>query len=121
VEVCLMDFHEAEAVLRSGIEYCVERDIDTWRDYMRGWLAELFLRQGRCDDAADVALEVVGNDDAAPVLRYTAVTVLARLQMRRGEDSAEAFAELSRFLVKGMELQRLAAYADRVIGKKRYA
>ena len=80
---------------------------------MRGWLAELFLRQGRWVEAADTALQVVTNENATPMVRYPAVMALARLRMRGGDPSIdELFAELSRFLVKGMELQRLAPYAS---------
>lgn len=112
LEISVLAFPAAEAVLKTGIEYCVERDIDTWRDYMRGWLAELFLRQGRWNEANEVALQVLGNENAPPLIRYPAATVLARLRMRRGSHpTEELMAELSRYLEKGMELQRLAAYA----------
>ncbi|MHA6731604.1 helix-turn-helix transcriptional regulator [Devosia sp. A369] len=112
MEIGVLAFPRAAAFLKTGIEYCVEHDIDTWRDYMRGWRAELFLRQGNWSEADAAASEVLGNEDATPLMRYPAATVLARLRIRRGDQpTGELMAELSRYLEKGMELQRLAAYA----------
>jgi DNA-binding CsgD family transcriptional regulator len=102
----------AEEVLRQGIAFCAERDLDTWRDYMRGWQAELLLRSGRWDEAAEAALTVLGNEQAAPLARYPAGLALARLRLRRGDPAAELFENLAHFLEAGMELGRLAPYAS---------
>lgn len=97
--------------LEAGIHYCIERDLDTWRDYMRGYLADVHLRQGRWEEAAEIAHLVLANDEAAPLARYPALLVLARLRTRRGDPAGELLVELERFLETGIELQRLAPYA----------
>lgn len=102
---------EAEDLLSTGIDYCLERDLDTWRDYMLAWRSELLLRTGRWDEAATVASIVLDNPRATPLARFPATLALARLRIRRGDDAASLFGQLQRFLVKGAELQRLAPYA----------
>jgi predicted ATPase/DNA-binding CsgD family transcriptional regulator len=112
LEIACFRHRAAASVLDAGIAYCVEHDLDTWRDYMRGWLAELLVRRGRWNEAGEVALSVVGNSQAAPLIRFPAVAALARLRIRRGDPAAEPLvAELSGFLKAGMEAPRLASYA----------
>jgi predicted ATPase/DNA-binding CsgD family transcriptional regulator len=115
---CEVDAYNAQAahrLLAAGIAYCIEHDLDTWRDYMRGWLAELLLREGRCDEAAETALRVVQNEAATPLMRNPAVVALARLRMRRGDPAVMPLLdELSRFMARGMETPRFTAYATLV-------
>ncbi|MER9677920.1 LuxR C-terminal-related transcriptional regulator [Mesorhizobium sp. M0184] len=111
-EMNQLGFADARSFLDRGISYCVENDLVTWRDYMRGVLAQLLLRQGQWEEAAGEALEVIANDQATMLVRYPAVVALAKLRIRRGDPSAEPlFAEMTQFLDKGLELQRLAPYA----------
>ncbi|CDX49270.1 Transcriptional regulator, LuxR family [Mesorhizobium plurifarium] len=112
VEMNRLNFKEAAAFLERGIGYCVENDLATWRDYMRGVQAQLLLRRGFWNDAATVAHEVVDDDATTPLVRYPSLVALARLRIRRGDPSAEPIVEeMRRFLDKGMELQRLVAFA----------
>lgn len=111
-EMNQLDYSKAQAFLDRGIDYCVENDLATWRDYMRGVRAQLLLRYGRWDEAADEALEVITSSQAAALVRYPAVVALAKLRLRRGDPSAEPLlAEMNQFLEKGAELQRLLPYA----------
>ena len=110
-EFVQLEDQQAAAFFEAGIAYCVERDLDTWRDYMRGWLAHLQLRHGDWDGAARTALLVVNNESATPLVRFPAVLGLAKLRTRRGDPANELLEELARFLEIGMELQRLAPYA----------
>ena len=102
---------EAERVLSAGIAYCLERDLDTWRDYMRAWQSELLLRTGHWDASGTIALTVLDNPQATPLARFPAALALARLRVRRGDDAGSLIAQLDGFLVRGAELQRLAPYA----------
>ena len=112
LNINLLRFAEAERVLLAGIQYCIERDLDPWRDYMKGLLAELHVRQGRWDEAAQHAQSVVENSETPPLSRHPAVAALAKLRLRRGEDGFNPlFEALRRFLERGMEPQRLAPYA----------
>jgi len=112
VEMNSLNFKEASSFLDRGIGYCVENDLATWRDYMRGVQAQLLLRRGFWNDAATMAHEVVDDDATTPLVRYPSLVALARLRIRRGDPSAEPIVEeMRRFLDKGMELQRLVAFA----------
>lgn len=111
LEVNLLADDKAKDWLDAGITYCIERDLDTWRDYMRAWLAEVHLRQGRWNEAATAAQQVLANDDAVPLARYPANLVLAKLCTRRGDPIAHLLTTLTEYLETGMELQRLAPYA----------
>ncbi|WP_095202995.1 helix-turn-helix transcriptional regulator [Mesorhizobium carmichaelinearum] len=107
-----LEYSEAQSFLDRGIDYCVENDLATWRDYMRGVRAQLLLRHGRWDEAGAEALEVLTGTHAAALVRYPALVALSRLRVRRGDPSAEPLlAEMKQFLEKGAELQRLLAYA----------
>nr|WP_250889094.1 AAA family ATPase [Mesorhizobium sp. dw_380] len=107
-----LDYREAQSFLDRGIDYCVENDLATWRDYMHGVRAQLRLRQGCWDEAASEALDVIGNDQATALVRYPALVALAKLRIRRGDPSAEPLlAEMKRLLEKGAELQRLLPFA----------
>jgi predicted ATPase len=111
-EMNQLGFDAAQSFLDRGINYCVENDLVTWRDYMRGVLAQLLLRQGQWEEAATEALDVLSNDHATMLVRYPALIALAKLRIRRGDPSAEPLLqEMKQFLEKGTELQRLAPYA----------
>ena len=113
VEMNRFNLSEAAAFLDRGIGYCVENDLATWRDYMRGVQAQLLLRRGLWDDAAAMAHEVVDDEATTPLVRYPSLIALARLRIRRGDPSAgPILGEMKLFLDKGMELQRLVPFAE---------
>ncbi|TIV92320.1 MAG: helix-turn-helix transcriptional regulator, partial [Mesorhizobium sp.] len=78
VEMNRLNFKEASSLLERGIGYCIENDLATWRDYMRGVQAQLLLRLGFWDDAAAVAHEVVDDEATTPLVRYPSLVALAR-------------------------------------------
>ncbi|MET2829961.1 helix-turn-helix transcriptional regulator [Mesorhizobium shangrilense] len=107
-----LSYAEAQSFLDRGIDYCVENDLATWRDYMRGVRAQLLLRWGRWDEAAAEALEILGDDQATALVRYPALVALVKLRLRHGDPSVEPLlGEMMRFLERGAELQRLLPYA----------
>ncbi|MDB5539469.1 MAG: transcriptional regulatory, partial [Devosia sp.] len=111
-EINALAYPNARRVLKAGIAYCVDRDLDTWHYYMRGWLVELLLRQGLWAEAAEAALPVIGDEQAEGLMRITIVLAVARLRLRRGEGEVEPLIEEARrFLETNRELQRLAPFA----------
>jgi predicted ATPase/DNA-binding CsgD family transcriptional regulator len=111
VELRLHSSAAAQDFLTRGIAYCIERDLDTWRDYMRGEQAELLTDLGRWSEAEHVARLVIDNLNTPPLSRYPSVLALAVIKTRRGEMADTLLQELARFLDTGLELQRLAPYA----------
>lgn len=112
VEMSLHSVTEAEELLAQGISYCIERDLDTWRDYMRGLQAALFIQLGRWSEAENSASLVVDNLNAPSLSRYPGVLALAVIRTRRGEAADALLRELDRFLDTGLEQQRLVPYAE---------
>lgn len=112
LEVNILAYDNARRVLEAGIAYCIDRDLDTWHYYMRGWLAEVLLRQGLWAEAAEAALPVVGDEQAQGLMRITTLLAVGRLRLRRGDPALEPLIEEARrFLDTNMELQRLAPFA----------
>lgn len=100
------------ATLTAGIAYCGERDLDTLRLYMKGWLARAHLMRGEWGAAEDAASSVLTDELATDLARFQAAETLARLRLRRGDPAVAApVAELESFLATGREFQRLMPYA----------
>jgi DNA-binding CsgD family transcriptional regulator len=106
------DYALGDRHLAAGIEYCSERDLDSWLLYMTGWKARSELDQGRWDEAAASALEVLDHPGVAAPTQVTPLLVLALLRSRRGDsdpwpllDEALALAQATR------EVRRLAPVA----------
>ncbi len=102
----------AERYLDAGIEYCSDRDLDSWRLYMTGHRARLRLDQGRWDDAADAAMSVLAHPGVAVPSRITPLTVVGRLRARRGDPGPWEPLDEALALARGTgELQRIAPVA----------
>lgn len=83
-------FGDADRMLPAGIAFCLDRDLDSWRLYMRGWLARLLAEQGRWDAAVRAATDVLCHPHLSPITRMTAVTVIAVIAVPRGAPDADA-------------------------------
>ncbi len=75
----------AEHYLDAGIEYCAERDLDSWLLYMSGYRARLSLDRGEWDAAATTATTVLAHPGAAVPTRITPLVVVGLLRARRGD------------------------------------
>jgi DNA-binding CsgD family transcriptional regulator len=98
------------------VTHSAERDNDYEVGYMRAWQARMRLEQGAWDDAADLAVLAL-DVGSAPVIRSTALSVLGRLRVRRGDPHAlEPLAEVEQLATR-LELQHvwpgLCAVAER--------
>lgn len=97
--------------LAAGLEYCSERSLVLWHNYVLAYGARYALDQGRWSDAIDMAHEVL-RDPRTALPRISALVVLALIRARRGDpecwpplDEALALAEPTG------ELQHLAPVA----------
>lgn len=82
-------FPEADRLLKAGIEYCTDRDLDTWRLYMSAWLAYSLAEQGRYAAAEQHLADITRHPHLSPITRICALVVAGLLAARRG-DGAEA-------------------------------
>ncbi|MGE7136738.1 ATP-binding protein [Luteibacter sp. NPDC031894] len=111
-EVTTRDYEVAARTIREAGAYFAERDLDSWANYVLAWKARLDFEQGRWDDAARLAGQLIVRDAVAPVTRIPAMAVLARIRLRRGDPGAnELIAEASDLASHTGELQRLAPIA----------
>jgi len=86
--VLLREYGAAVDLLDRGIEYCTERDLDSWILYMQGWRARLNLEQCRWDEAAREAAEVIAREQVASITRILPLLVLGTIRTRRGDSGA---------------------------------
>lgn len=99
----------AKMYLDEGIDYATNLDLDSWRFYMQGWRARLYLERGDWESAAKEAAQVIKINHGTVVIRLPALDVLAHLRVRCGDPRAdELLAEAYRYARQTDELQRLA-------------
>lgn len=91
--VVFKDYRCAERWLLEGIEFDRQHDLDSWTHYLVGWLAQLRLEQGQLDDAERIAREILEIPGLTAVMRLPALTVLARVRMRRAEVDTDSLLE----------------------------
>ncbi|WP_345524082.1 AAA family ATPase [Nocardioides conyzicola] len=85
-------YAEGEAWYRDGLAYCDERDITTYSTCLRGRRSLALLDQGRWDEAARLAEQVLATP-ASPANHLTSLTSLGLLRARQGHDDAEKLLE----------------------------
>jgi len=106
------DYATAEHLLDEALPYALDRDIDVFADYLRGWRARMRLEQGRWQESEADATAVLRRDAVWTIVRIPALAALGLLHVRRGEAAGRALLDeaLERALATG-ELQRLAPVA----------
>ena len=103
------DYARAEHWLTEGIAFDRQHDLDAWTHYLVGWQAQLRLEQGRLDDAERIAREVLATPRLTAVMRLPAMSVLARVRVRRGEaDATQLLDQALAIALPTGEVQRIA-------------
>jgi DNA-binding CsgD family transcriptional regulator len=103
------EFDKAEALLREGIAYAEDCDLDHSNNYMSAWLALTLLYQGRWSDAGNHATAVVNCPTFSLVSKVMALIALGRLRARRGDPGAALALDEALDLARQTNtLQRLA-------------
>jgi DNA-binding CsgD family transcriptional regulator/tetratricopeptide (TPR) repeat protein len=96
-------YEEAFGWARELVESSLSRDNDFDVAYARAWQARIRFEQGRWDEASQL-VALVGTDEGAPVNHATALSVVGRLRVRRGDPRPLGpLAEVQR--LEGLELQ----------------
>ena len=78
-------YAEADRHFEQGLEYCTERGLDHWRNFILAARARAQLDRGHWDDAVAHAAPVVRDRRTSPVPRVTALSVLGLVRARRGD------------------------------------
>jgi DNA-binding NarL/FixJ family response regulator len=105
-------FEAARGPLDTGLAYCAEHGLETWRLYLVGWQAQMALERGHWDEAADGAAAVLRDRRSPPVARGAALLVLGLVRARRADADATAPLEEAYALAfPTRELMRIAPAA----------
>lgn len=106
------DYTIAARYVEEAIEYAEARDIDAFALYLRGWRARMRTEQGRLDEAAAEAEDVLRREGTSTVVQLPSLAALATVRTRRGDPGAQEILDeaLERALSTG-ELQRIAPVA----------
>ncbi|MFT3827867.1 MAG: AAA family ATPase [Chitinophagaceae bacterium] len=95
--------------LDKGIQYCEERDLDSWAAYMLSQKARLLLETGHWQDAEAIAVQLLQHENQSSVIKITALIVAATIQCRRGEGikALPLLLEAKTLSFDAQELQRI--------------
>jgi DNA-binding winged helix-turn-helix (wHTH) protein/tetratricopeptide (TPR) repeat protein len=106
------DYRRARPHLEEGIAYCLDRDLDSWVDYMQAWKARLDLDLGQWEEAAAGAAGLLDRAGVAAVSRVPALAALGAVRVRRGDPGATEILDQAWELALGTgELQRIEPVA----------
>jgi ATP/maltotriose-dependent transcriptional regulator MalT len=82
------DYEFARRWLDRGINYCYERDLDSWGVYLLAYRARLLAETGRWSDAEADARKVLRTAGTLVVAKIPALTTLGLIHARQGKDDA---------------------------------
>jgi len=98
----------AKEILEQGIQYCEERDLDSWSEYMLSEKARLYLKTGHWNEAYQIATDLLQDDQLSPIIKHGAFIVVATINMRKGKGEVlPLLNEAKTIALKAMELQRI--------------
>ncbi len=91
-EYCILvsDWTLAEQLVREGLAFDIKHGLDAWTTYLKGRHAQLHLLQGRLAQAGTLARSVLDEEGHTILMRLPALTTLATVRSRLGDDDAEA-------------------------------
>ncbi|MGD9959251.1 ATP-binding protein [Nocardioides sp.] len=96
-------YDAAERYLDEGVDYCVDRDLDSWTYYLMGWRSRMHLDRGDHVRARRDAEAVLARGQVDAVGTVEPLLVMAQLAVRTGDAPAdELFAQVLP-MVEGMQ------------------
>jgi DNA-binding CsgD family transcriptional regulator/tetratricopeptide (TPR) repeat protein len=84
---------DADLLLRAGVDWCTERDLDFWTLHMQAWLARSLADQGRLAEAEELAEQVLHRPHLSEITRMMAASVAGIAACRRGRPGNDRLAE----------------------------
>ncbi len=106
--VKMKDFVLAKKTLEEGIQYCKERDLDTYTIYLAAFKARLSLDTGNWNEAYQIAENLIKNEGLLSIVKIEALVIVAIIKMRRGDsDLLPLLAEAKEKAFETMEPQRI--------------
>jgi ATP/maltotriose-dependent transcriptional regulator MalT len=106
------EYQLAKRLLDEGLTYTIDRDMDSYSTYLRGWLARWLFEQGQWGEALKEALEVIRLKPGAAVVALPGLTVLGHLKTRQGDPESMRWLDQARDLAMPTgEFQRIGPVA----------
>ena len=96
VSVSRRQYRAADRWYAEALAFTDERDLETWRQWLRAYRARMLLEQGRWDEAEQMAGDVLRHAAVDDGRKMIASVVLGRLHARRGEPDALPLLEHAR-------------------------
>jgi DNA-binding CsgD family transcriptional regulator len=104
----LREYEQAAACLAKAVAFDEEHDLDGLGGYAKSWLAKVRFEQGRWDEAELLAGEALRLRDVLIIIPITALGVLGRVRIRRGDPGGEPLLdEAWELAARTGDLQRL--------------
>jgi len=98
----------AKIILEEGIQYCEERELDSWKLNMLSLKAHVHLETGDWNEAYNIADNLLKNEDRPRGFKINALIVIGSIKMRRGDDDAlELLLQAKTKAFETMELERV--------------
>jgi DNA-binding CsgD family transcriptional regulator len=102
------DYAYSKKILDEGIQYCEERDLDSWRLNMLSLKAQMNLETGDWNEAYNIADNLLKNEDKPRGFKINALIAIGSIKMRRGDDDAlELLLRAKTKAFETMELERI--------------
>ncbi len=104
----LNDYVLAKKMLNEGIQYCEDRDLDSWRLNMLSLKAVLNFETGNWEKACQISDNLLKNEDKPRAFKIGALVVMGSIKMRKGDAGAmELLLEAKAKAFGTMELERI--------------
>lgn len=101
-------YDQARQYLREAIDFASARDLDDIAGYATAWLSRVSFETGRWADATRQVKDAMRVAATTPVIPIVALTVLARVRIRRGDPgAADALARAWELARRTDDLQRI--------------
>jgi len=82
------DYDFAKNILEEGIQYCEERELDSWKLNMLSLKAHVHLETGDWNKAYSIAENLLKNEDKPRAFKIGALIVIGTIKMWKGDDDA---------------------------------
>ncbi len=82
------EYDLAKQFLNEGLNYCEERDLDSWTKFILSVKSGLMLETGNWDEAESIAQKLLKNSEEPAIIRIGAMIITATIKLRRGDTGA---------------------------------
>jgi len=98
----------AKKILDEGLQYCEERDLDSWKSTMLSFKARLHFETGNWKEAYNISDILLKNENQPTVVAIIALVVIASIKMRTSDsDVLPLLVEAETKAFETREMQRI--------------